>query len=139
MIRLHCHVVMPIARSVAVCASSRPITTQPSDRMTLFINQGGLVGIYSRSKRKLVHISCSQSCEMDGKFNPDTNSTVSRKYTEFAEVYPGWKVPRINEEIPIRQYILATYNKDIAKKYKLKPCSKIPSAYFRDLLTIANS
>ena len=106
MIRLHCHVVTPIARSVAVCASSRPITTQPSDRMTLFINQG------------------------------DTNSTVSRKYTEFAEVYPGWKVPRINEEIPIRQYILATYNKDIAKKYKLKPCSKIPSAYFRDLLTI---
>ena len=69
-------------------------------------------------------------------FYPDSTSKVSRKYTEFAEVYPGWKVPRINEEIPIRQYILATYNKDIAKKYKLKPCSKIPSAYFRDLLTI---
>ena len=132
-----------LPRCDAHCPKCRSLCIEPADHDTTLrphdaIHQpGGIyVGIYSWSKRKLVHISCSQSCEMDGKFNPDTNSTVSRKYTEFAEVYPGWKVPRINEEIPIRQYILATYNKDIAKKYKLKPCSKIPSAYFRDLLTI---
>ena len=48
-------------------------------------------------------------------FYPDSTSKVSRKYTEFAEVYYRTKVLlRINEDISLRQYILATYSKDIA-------------------------
>jgi hypothetical protein len=51
-------------------------------------------------------------------------------------VVNGWKDPRINEELPLREYILAKYNEYIAQKYGLKPCPKIPPNYFRDLPTI---
>ena len=44
--------------------------------------------------------------------------------------------PKINEELQFRQYILATYNEDIAKKYDLKPCTDIPSHFFRDFATV---
>ncbi len=45
--------------------------------------------------------------------------------------------PKINEELPLREYILATYNEDIARKYNLKPCTDIPSQYAnRNLATI---
>ena len=72
-------------------------------------------------------------------FYPDSTSKVSRKYTEFAEVYSRTKVPRINEDISLRQYILATYSKDIAilaKEYNLKPCSDSLLNIFRSLSTI---
>jgi hypothetical protein len=57
-------------------------------------------------------------------------------YRDFATVFPGWNNPRINEELPLREYILATYNQDIAKRYHLKPCPNIPLKYFRDLVSI---
>ena len=47
---------------------------------------------------------------MDQEFYPDETLTVLRKYRDFADVYPGWKVPRINEELLLRQYLLTTYN-----------------------------
>jgi hypothetical protein len=49
---------------------------------------------------------------------------------------PGWKDPRINEELTLREYIFATYNEEIAKKYEKKPCANVPAKYFRDLSTI---
>ena len=69
-------------------------------------------------------------------FYPDSTSKVSRKYTEFAEVYSRTKVPRINEDISLRQYILATYSKDIAKEYNLKLCSDSLLNIFRSPSTI---
>ena len=59
-----------------------------------------------------------------------------RKYSDFSKIYPDWMNPKINEEIQLRQYILATYNEDIAKKYAKKPCTNIPSNFPRDLATI---
>jgi len=34
---------------------------------------------------------------------------------------------------PLREYIFATYNKEIAAKYKAKPCADIPAEYFHNL------
>ncbi|EFX65300.1 hypothetical protein DAPPUDRAFT_264900 [Daphnia pulex] len=51
-------------------------------------------------------------------------------------VYPEWKDPRINEESPLREYILATYNNKIAEKCGRKPCPNVPASYFRVLSTI---
>jgi hypothetical protein len=27
-------------------------------------------------------------------------------YKDYAKIYPGWKDPQINEEMPVREYIL---------------------------------
>jgi hypothetical protein len=35
---------------------------------------------------------------------------------DFAEVFTGWQDPRINEELPLRDYISAEYNNEIAQK-----------------------
>ncbi|EFX60993.1 hypothetical protein DAPPUDRAFT_340838 [Daphnia pulex] len=42
----------------------------------------------------------------------------------------------IREESPLREYIFATYNEEIAKKYEKKPCANVRAKYFRDLSTI---
>ena len=73
---------------------------------------------------------------MDRNFYPTATETVMRKFRDFAGVFPGWKGPRINEELPLRQYILATYKEDLTKLYNVKPCSTIPPKYFRFLPNI---
>lgn len=60
---------------------------------------------------------------------------MSYKYREF-KCYTDWKDPRINKELPFRQYLPVTYNKDIAKKYNVEPCDEIPTHFARDLSKI---
>ena len=66
----------------------------------------------------------------------NSDYTVKYKFRDYAKVFRGWKDPRINDELPLREYILATYNEEIAKKYNLKPADDIPASYFRDLSSI---
>ena len=96
----------------------------------------GVVGFHYIDSKKLFSTTCSQSYEKDGGFYLNGDETVEYKYRDFATVLPGWKDPRINEELPLREYILATYNKEIAKKYNLKPADDIPASYSRDLSSI---
>ena len=128
-----CDAYCPMCCSLCIEPANHDTTLRPHDAVH---QPAGLAGVRSRSHQELIHTTCSQTCEMDGEFYPDPSTDVLRKYWDFPEIYPGWKVPRINEELPLRQYILATYNKDIAKKYKVKACAKIPSEYFRNLSTV---
>ncbi len=97
---------------------------------------GGVVGFHFHRTDKLDAATCSQSYDQDDTFFLNNDPTVKYKYRNFATVFPGWKNPRIIEEMPVREYILATYNKEIAEKYKLKPSENIPRSYFRDLSSI---
>ena len=128
-----CNAYCPMCRSLCIEPANHDTTLRPHDAIH---QPGGFVGVRSESTLKLVHGTCSQFCEMDRQFYPDSTPTVLRKFRDFPQIFPGWKVPRINEELPLRQYILATYNEDIAEKYGVKPCSTIPPEYFRDLSTI---
>jgi hypothetical protein len=69
-------------------------------------------------------MTCSQSYEEDRTFHLD-DYTVAY-YRDYAKVFPEWKDPRINEKLPLCEYILATYNKEIAKKYNEKLSTQIP-------------
>jgi hypothetical protein len=90
---------------------------------------GEVAGVrYTRTKQ-LDHKTCSQSYEEDGKFHLDNDLTVDYPYRDYAKVFSGWKDPRINENSPLREYILTTYNKEIAKKYNVKLSTQIPSSY----------
>jgi hypothetical protein len=80
-------------------------------------------------------MTCHQSYEEDDKFYLNNDLTVSYRYRDYAKIFPGWRNPRINEELPLREYIFATYNNEIAKKYNKKPSTKIPLSYSSRTLT----
>jgi hypothetical protein len=73
---------------------------------------------------ELDHTTCSQSHEEEGKFflKGDFRFDCCRLslQRDFAKVFLGWKDYRIDEELPLRQYISAEYNNKIAKKYNKK-------------------
>lgn len=96
----------------------------------------GVAGIHCSKSRTLFSETCSQSYECDATFRIHENDQQVFKYRNFDKVFPGWKNPRINEELPVREYILATHNEDLAKKYKMKPCADISSSFFRSLATV---
>ena len=96
----------------------------------------GVSGLSYRVSEKLSSTTCSQSYEKDEGFYLNGDYTVSYKYRDYATVFPGWKDPRMNEELPLREYIMATYNEKIAKKYNKKPADDIPASYSRDLSSI---
>ena len=128
-----CDACCPMCRSLCIEPANHDTTLRPHDAVH---QPGGLGGVHTRNSQELVRSTCSQHCEMDQEFYTAATHTVSRKFRDFANVYSGWKVPRINEELPLRQYILATYNEDVEKLYNVKPCSTIPPEYFRDLSNI---
>ncbi|XP_046636048.1 uncharacterized protein LOC124314746 [Daphnia pulicaria] len=97
---------------------------------------GGVAGVHFHRIDKLDATTCSQHYEQDDTFLFNNDPTVKYKYRDFATVFRGWRNPRIIEEMPVREYILATYNKEIAEKYKVKPSENIPASYFRDLSSI---
>jgi hypothetical protein len=125
----HC----PMCRSLCIEAFDHDTEHRPHDAIH---QPGGVAGTNYRDTDELVHTTCSQSYEADRGFYLNKEDTVAKKYRDFSKVYPEWKDPRINEESPLREYILATYNNKIAEKYGLKPCRNVPASYFRVLSTI---
>ena len=72
---------------------------------------------HGRHSKELSHTTCSQEYEEDGTICFGEEDTVGKKYKEFAKEFPGWKDPKIKEESPLREYILATY--------KQRTCCKV--------------
>ena len=122
-----------ICKSLCIEAANHDTKEKPHDAIH---QPDGIAGSHYYGSDKLSSKTCSQSYEQDHLFYLDGDYTVSYKYRDFATVFPGWKDPRINEELPLREYIMATYNEEIAKKYKVKPADDIPASYSRDLSSI---
>jgi hypothetical protein len=96
----------------------------------------GIAGVHGKDNKELRYKTCIQEYEEDNTIFFGKADTVGKKYKDFAKEFPGWKDPKINEESPLREYILATYNEELAAKYGVKPCSDVPASYFRVLSTI---
>ncbi len=124
-----------LPRCDSFCRMCKSLCIEPAnhdtqDRPHDAVHQpGGVAVVRYTCSKELDHKTCSQYYEEDGEFYLDGDYTVLYRYRNFAKVFPGWKDPRINEELPLRQYILATYNNEIAKKYNVKPSIKIPPSY----------
>ena len=88
---------------------------------------------HGRHSKELRHKTCSQRYDEDGTIFFSEKDTVGKKYKEFAKEFRGWKDPKIKEESPLREYILATYNNELAAKYGVKPCPDVPANYFQVL------
>ncbi|XP_046439459.1 uncharacterized protein LOC124190679 [Daphnia pulex] len=117
-----CDAFCQLCKSLCIEAANHDTQDRPHDAVH---QPGGVAGLSYIHTDELVHMTCSQSYEDDRTFQLD-DSTVSYLYREYAKVFPGWRNPRINEELPLREYILTTYNNEIAKKYNEKPSTQIP-------------
>jgi hypothetical protein len=117
-------------KSLCIEAANHDTKEKPHDAIH---QPHGIAGFHYYGSDKLSSKTCSQSYEQDEGFYLNGDYTVSYKYRDFATVFPGWKDPRINEELPLREYIMAKYNEEIAKKYEAKPADDIPASYSRDL------
>jgi hypothetical protein len=122
-----------MCKSPCIEAANHDTKEKPHDAIH---QPSGVVGLSYRGSDKLISTTCSQFYEKDHIFYLNGDYTVEYKYRDFATVFPGWKDPRINEELPLREYILATYNKQIAKKYNQKPADDIPASYSPNLSSI---
>jgi hypothetical protein len=112
--------------SLCIEAANHDTQDRPHDAVH---QPGGVAGGYYLGTDELDHMTCSQSYEEENSFYLNGDLTVPYPYRDYAKVFSGWKDPRINEELPLRQYILATYNKEIAEIYNYKPSTEIPPSY----------
>ena len=128
-----CDTYCPVCGSLCIEAANHDVKLKPHDAIH---QPGGVAGVHYKESGKLDATTCGQSFEDDRSFFMNKDDTVPYSFREFSNIFPGWKEPRINEELPLREYVFATYNEDIAKKYDALPCSEIPHQYFRDLSAI---
>jgi hypothetical protein len=128
-----CDAMCPMCKSFCIEAANHDPGLRPHNAIH---QPKGIAGVYVLPTKELVADTCSQSFACNGTFCKKVTDGTVHKYRDFAKVFPGWNNPRINEELPLREYILATYNRDIARIYNVKPCPDIPARYFRVLTTI---
>ena len=85
---------MLIAHCFSLCIQSANHDTKlrPHDAIH---QPGGLRGMAYRDIRNLVSTTCSQSYEKGKGFYLGHNFDVKYKYKDYANVFPGWKYPRI--------------------------------------------
>ena len=121
-----CDASCPLCESLCIESANHDTQDRPHDTVH---QPGGVLGLSYIRTDELDHMTCSQSYEEDGSFHLNNDYTVLYRYRDYAKVFPGWKDPRINENSPLCEYILATYNNEMAKKYNVKPLTHIPSSY----------
>ena len=130
-----CNSYCPICRSLCMEMANHDTEKQPHDTIH---QPRGLVGVHHPTDGELITTTCSEFKEHEGFFMDRRIDPLHHRHSfkDFSQLYPGWKTPSIGQDLQLRKYILATYNKDIAKKYGVKPCRDIPPNYSWDLYTI---
>lgn len=90
----------------------------------------GLGGVKDRNTKILGHVACSQYEDGVTLYRGDEKLG---EFRNFETIFPGWMKPKFREHWHLREYIIANYHEDIAKRHGAKPCSGIPEEYNRDL------
>ena len=125
-----CDEICPMCRSFCIESANHDTDLRPHNAIH---QPKGITGVHKKTCRQLVSTTCSQDYKLNETF---LYNDKIYNFRDFAKVFSGWANPRINEELPLREYIMATYNQDIAKMHNFKPCPDVPARYFRDLTTI---
>ncbi|OQR89188.1 hypothetical protein THRCLA_22726 [Thraustotheca clavata] len=91
--------------------------------------------VYDESK-KLVGKSCVQSTIDNVKLVLEDGTKIP--YKQFNKAFPfTWVIPHVNQNLPLREYIFANFQVDLAIYYNKPKCSSIPRKYFHDINDIA--
>ncbi|OQR80483.1 hypothetical protein THRCLA_12035 [Thraustotheca clavata] len=95
----------------------------------------GLSGTFWSISNELVGKNCVQ-CTIDDdtiKLNDDKKFP----YKEFNKAFPSWAVPTDQDRLPLREYIFAQYQDELADLYNKPKCPSIPHEYSHDIDDIA--
>ena len=135
--RPRCRAFCPLCRSLCIHPASHDTATVKHD--TFHQPQGLTGGRWSCEIRReeLRGTLCHQTCSVD--FLENNNFKLNGKWTkykDFCKVYPDWIDPKLTERLPLREFIFANYQEDLARKYARKPCIDIPTHYHHQLETI---
>lgn len=139
--RPRCDSYCPICKALCIEAANHDTRITPHNAIH---QPAGIVGVSyhggshltEQIPNSLIPATCSQRYALDRSFYPNRDSEKSYSFKDFSRVFPGWKNPLINEDVPLREYIFAKFNDEIAKRYHMKPCFEIPQNYYRDLWAI---
>ena len=133
-------------RCKVTCPQCGSLCIHPAGHQTLVVKHdtyhqpGGITGVCWRSeiKNKLSGTLCQETCSMQlekiGSISLPNGE--KRKSKDFSKEFPKWMPPKLTDRLPLREYILANYKEEIAKKYKCKPCVNIPEDYYHDIEAI---
>ena len=132
-------------RCKATCPQCGSLCIHPAGHQTLVIKHdtyhqpAGIAGVcwHSEIKNKISDSLCQETCSMQLKKARSirlANGKV-RQNKDFSKEYPKWMLPKLTERLPLREFIFANYQEEIAKKYKCKQCVEIPE-YYHDVESI---
>ena len=131
-----CDAYCPLCKSLCLEAANHDTSLIPHDTIH---QPKGIVGkefVGGVHDNELVPYTCNYSYEIDGSFVKDGNNSVlyinTGTLVRFSPVEGRWKDPLRKEALPLREYIFAIYNEDIAEMYGRDPYSNIPSSFFRN-------
>jgi hypothetical protein len=124
-----CDAICRLCESLCIEAANHDTQDRPHDTIH---QPGGVAGLSCAGTEELNHRTCSQSYEEDGSFHLNNDSTVSYRYRDYAKVFPGWKDPRINENSPLCEDILATTTKKLPKDTTRHLRRKLPQTTLRN-------
>jgi len=135
--RPRCRAFCPLCRSLCIHPANHDTATVKHD--TFHQPQGLTGGRWSLEVRReeLRGTLCHQTCSVD--FLENNNFKFNGKWTkykDFCRVYPDWVDPKLTERLPLREFIFANYQEDLARKYARKQCVDIPVHYRHHLETI---
>ena len=136
-------------RCQAACPQCGSLYIHPANHDTLtvkhdtFHQPGGLNGMRwfcrpGTEKTIKVDTLCHETCTMhlasDRSFFLANGE--EKCYRDFDKVYSKWMLPKLMDRLPLREYIFANYQEDLAREYLLKKSIDIPPNYHHDLETI---
>jgi hypothetical protein len=93
---------------------------------------GGLVGLHWIGTDRLVQYSCFESVTRKDRFKLDSMNEY-RSYEEYHLQFQDWEQPVRSLPLKLREYILTTFNEQIAEFYHLKPAIDIPASSYHNL------
>ncbi len=129
-----CNEFCPICKSLCIDVANHNLQERPHDAIH---QPRGLVGVHHEKNLDLIATTCSESNEegfyLDRRIDPKHHRHLLKDFSNF---FICWKTPSLVKDLPLRQFIMANYNEEIAKKYGMEVCKDIPQHYFHDLSDI---
>ena len=139
--RPRCKAYCPICGSLCIHPANHDTSKIKHDTYHQPAGLNGFRFADSKSNSEIVrntswHRTCSTSLLENCRF---WHKVEYIPYGDFSKIFPDWMSPRLMERLPLREYIFANYQEQIAEKYQIKKCVTIPADYYYDLETIRSN
>ncbi|OQR80995.1 hypothetical protein THRCLA_11895 [Thraustotheca clavata] len=121
----------PCPRCSCPCIKAFNHISASNDRHDTYHQPGGLVGGHLAINNELFELSCVGAVIKDWlMIFKENDKEIEIPYKDFENVFPTWALPTIQQPLPLREYIFAHCQDELATKYNRKKCSNVPAKYY---------